>query len=416
MQLKKRLTPILFLLVAFTATAQSRHPFASFGDKAEVVTLTNGKYEEFFDEDSIQRIGTVWVNINTMQVVKLGLTKQQQQWFDNTGDSRFLSVDPLTAKYAELTPYQYASNRPIDGVDEDGLEFAPSKDKQGNVTGYNWVGYNKDGTAKTGSVPFAILNKSYGTFWYSSNSSTHSGTIHFFSNTSGASSTPTSGSSTHDATYDYNYTINFNEKIVLGEGHAPAIGYDVSAVANKPFAYGFRTAETEVDAAGYPSDPNGYGDRQALQKASMTFGFWPKSEALQAPPINAEDFVLLPLFIKDGLIAAGKYIFKDADLFALRGGYGVFGEQGLKIGNYKVEAMYANPAAGSGAGTILSIKQLKAGGALFRWDYGLVHGTQEMAMHSTIRFYWNGVKYGNSAQRTWYPSMWKAPFFKPLKP
>jgi RHS repeat-associated protein len=36
---------------------------------------------------------------------------------------KFLSVDPLTNKYPELTPYQYASNRPIDGIDMDGLEY-----------------------------------------------------------------------------------------------------------------------------------------------------------------------------------------------------------------------------------------------------------------------------------------------------
>jgi len=36
---------------------------------------------------------------------------------------RFKSVDPLTPKYPELTPYQFASNRPIDGVDLDGLEY-----------------------------------------------------------------------------------------------------------------------------------------------------------------------------------------------------------------------------------------------------------------------------------------------------
>ncbi|GAB2700602.1 hypothetical protein GCM10027037_26820 [Mucilaginibacter koreensis] len=38
---------------------------------------------------------------------------------------RFLSVDPLMPKYPELTPYQFASNRPIDGVDLEGLEWAP---------------------------------------------------------------------------------------------------------------------------------------------------------------------------------------------------------------------------------------------------------------------------------------------------
>ena len=36
---------------------------------------------------------------------------------------RFLSVDPLVKKYPMLTPYQFASNRPIDGIDLDGLEY-----------------------------------------------------------------------------------------------------------------------------------------------------------------------------------------------------------------------------------------------------------------------------------------------------
>ncbi|MBA2746028.1 MAG: hypothetical protein H0U44_07385, partial [Flavisolibacter sp.] len=36
---------------------------------------------------------------------------------------RFLSVDPISKDYPELTPYQFASNRPIDGIDLDGLEF-----------------------------------------------------------------------------------------------------------------------------------------------------------------------------------------------------------------------------------------------------------------------------------------------------
>ena len=39
---------------------------------------------------------------------------------------RFLSVDPLTKKYAELTPYQFASNMPINSIDLDGLESFPS--------------------------------------------------------------------------------------------------------------------------------------------------------------------------------------------------------------------------------------------------------------------------------------------------
>jgi RHS repeat-associated protein len=38
--------------------------------------------------------------------------------------ARFPSVDPITAKYPELTPYQFASNTPIQGIDLDGLEVA----------------------------------------------------------------------------------------------------------------------------------------------------------------------------------------------------------------------------------------------------------------------------------------------------
>ena len=35
---------------------------------------------------------------------------------------RFKSIDPLTIKYPELTPFQFASNTPIQAIDLDGLE------------------------------------------------------------------------------------------------------------------------------------------------------------------------------------------------------------------------------------------------------------------------------------------------------
>ena len=40
----------------------------------------------------------------------------------NTRIGRFFNVDPLTKKYPELTPYQFASNTPIQAIDLDGLE------------------------------------------------------------------------------------------------------------------------------------------------------------------------------------------------------------------------------------------------------------------------------------------------------
>lgn len=45
----------------------------------------------------------------------------------NPSLGRFLSVDPLTKGYPSWSPYPFAMNRPIDGVDLDGLEWKDSK-------------------------------------------------------------------------------------------------------------------------------------------------------------------------------------------------------------------------------------------------------------------------------------------------
>ena len=42
----------------------------------------------------------------------------------DTRIGKFMSRDPLEKAYPELTPYQFASNRPIEGVDLDGKEFS----------------------------------------------------------------------------------------------------------------------------------------------------------------------------------------------------------------------------------------------------------------------------------------------------
>jgi RHS repeat-associated protein len=44
---------------------------------------------------------------------------------------RFISVDPLAAKYAYYSPYQYAGNKPINKVDIDGLEESGAKPSPG---------------------------------------------------------------------------------------------------------------------------------------------------------------------------------------------------------------------------------------------------------------------------------------------
>jgi len=85
--------------------------------------------------------------------------------------ARFLSVDPITSKYPELTPYQYASNRPIEGIDLDGLEFISNKVLRQNTPGriilYNSVRIaqkvqNKWNNSRPGRFTNGLVNTTFG--------------------------------------------------------------------------------------------------------------------------------------------------------------------------------------------------------------------------------------------------------------
>ncbi|MFT4023319.1 MAG: hypothetical protein QM664_06000 [Flavihumibacter sp.] len=119
----KPLYPTIFaLLLSLFAFGQDKNPFESIGKKGNVLTLSNGKYEEQFDKDDVQQIGTALVNVRTKQVVRLLPEKETAQRLDNTVSSRFLSVDPLTSQFPFYSPYQYAGNKPIWATDLDGAE------------------------------------------------------------------------------------------------------------------------------------------------------------------------------------------------------------------------------------------------------------------------------------------------------
>ncbi len=123
MQFKNLLACIAFLLFSFAVFSQNSNPFESISKQGKILTLSKGQYEELFDQDSIQQIGTALVNIRQMRVVKLLDEGEARKLLDNSSSSRFLSIDPIAGKYPMLTPYQFCSNRPIDGKDIDGLEY-----------------------------------------------------------------------------------------------------------------------------------------------------------------------------------------------------------------------------------------------------------------------------------------------------
>ena len=131
---------IAFIMPLF-GFSQNSNPFQSIGKQGKILTLSNGKYNESFEKDSLERVGSVVVNRHTRKIENLFADNSKTANHPGIEQSRFLSVDPLGHKFPELSPYQYASNRPIDGKDLDGLEWQSTGKFFNSVTGKYEIDY-----------------------------------------------------------------------------------------------------------------------------------------------------------------------------------------------------------------------------------------------------------------------------------
>jgi hypothetical protein len=100
---------------------------ATISGQSRYVTLSNGLFEEVHVHQNIIRYGQTIFDTEEGKIVKFLEENNFSYQVDPVVFA--LSVDPLTAKYPELTPYQFAGNMPIKFIDLDGLEPAnPGKD------------------------------------------------------------------------------------------------------------------------------------------------------------------------------------------------------------------------------------------------------------------------------------------------
>lgn len=101
---------------------QAGNPFAKYGYKAKVATLSKGKYLEFHDLDSIVTIGTMRWHVDKNQIVGRieidTLNPDAQPIGDAPG--RWMSPDPLSEEFPSYSPYNFCYNNPMRFVDPDG--------------------------------------------------------------------------------------------------------------------------------------------------------------------------------------------------------------------------------------------------------------------------------------------------------
>jgi hypothetical protein len=115
---------LTIFIVGVAALAFCQQPFEQYGYKVKVATLSKGKYQEFFDQDSLIQIGTVVINTNSGRIV--GFVTFDTTYSEATLNpeliSRWISPDPLSDKYSSYSPYNFVLNNPIRYVDTDGKE------------------------------------------------------------------------------------------------------------------------------------------------------------------------------------------------------------------------------------------------------------------------------------------------------
>ncbi len=97
------------------------NPFEQAGIKGiKILTLSNGKYQEFHDLDSVVQIGTTLINVNSRKIVGFVKKDSANSMPDASVSSRWISVDPLAEHTYNLTPYNFGYNNPIYWNDPDG--------------------------------------------------------------------------------------------------------------------------------------------------------------------------------------------------------------------------------------------------------------------------------------------------------
>jgi hypothetical protein len=142
--MRKYLCFTAIFVFCYANFAVAQNPYESLGVKTGVLTLSKGKYNEFFDNDTIVQIGSVLFNTNTNKLV--GFVEQDTAYSESTMKpevtSRWLSSDPLADEFPNWSPYKYGNCNPLIFTDPTGMSENPIFDSEtGNYLGSDNKGF-----------------------------------------------------------------------------------------------------------------------------------------------------------------------------------------------------------------------------------------------------------------------------------
>ena len=135
----------LGLLLFSLTLGQAQSTYKDLGKDIQPLTLSGGKYDESFDEDSVVQIGTVLFNTNTGKIVAFVEqdTLRSEATLEPQIVSKWLSPDPAAAKFPFSSPYVFTNNNPILFVDPDG-KFAVSVHFRITYNAFTNAGFSKE--------------------------------------------------------------------------------------------------------------------------------------------------------------------------------------------------------------------------------------------------------------------------------
>jgi len=167
--MKILLTLIITLACTVTFYGQNHrqpNPFESIGKAPKkILTLSDGKYQEFFFNDTLRRVGSVMFNTITGKIAYF-IDKDSISSEDVNRSalvSRWLSQDPLARNYPSMSPYNFTGNNPIMFIDPNGGTIVdPASGLPVEQVGGNWktvIAMDDQGNKTYGNVSARFTRK-----------------------------------------------------------------------------------------------------------------------------------------------------------------------------------------------------------------------------------------------------------------